>query len=131
MVLLLLSLFTPLIRRLICLPNLLTANVLNSFVKTFVLSSWNDLFLSSFFLMHLHLVLYFALLNMFLFVVFSFIYFVFHIKILKKSKIKKIQKQYVFVYNSTCVPWMAIEKKFSKLCIFCSLDKHPYAQLNK
>ena len=80
MVLLLLSLFTPLIRRLICLPNLLTANVLNSFVKTLVLSSWNDLFLS-FFLMHLHLVLYFALLNMFLFVVFSFIYFVFHIKI--------------------------------------------------
>ena len=37
------------------LTNLLTANLLNSFVKTLVLSPWIDLFLS-FFLMHLHLV---------------------------------------------------------------------------
>ena len=66
----------PMIRRLTCLPNLLTVNALNSFVKTLVLSPWIDLFLSSFFLIHLHLVLCFALFNMFLFV-FSFIYFVF------------------------------------------------------
>ena len=52
----LLSLFTPMIRRLTCLPNLLTANILNSFIKTLVLSPWLDIFLSSFFLMHLHLV---------------------------------------------------------------------------
>ena len=36
-----------------------------------------------------------------------------------------------FVYIGTCVPWMAIETKFSKLCIFCSLDEHLYAQLSK
>ena len=36
-----------------------------------------------------------------------------------------------FVYIGTCVPWMAIETKFSKLCIFCTLDKHLYAQLSK
>ena len=40
----------------------------------------------------------------------------------------KIQKQCVFVYIGTCVPWMAIEIKFSK---FCSLDEHLYAQLRK
>ena len=36
-----------------------------------------------------------------------------------------------FVYIGTCVPWMAIETKFSKLCIFCNLDEHLYAQLSK
>ena len=36
-----------------------------------------------------------------------------------------------YVYIGTCVPWMAIETKFSKLCIFCSLDEHLYAQLSK
>ena len=35
------------------------------------------------------------------------------------------------MYIGTCVPWMAIETKFSKFCIFCSLDKHLYAQLSK
>ena len=44
---------------------------------------------------------------------------------------KKIQKQCVYVYIGTCVPWMAIETKFSKLCIFCNLDEHFYAQLSK
>ena len=29
----------------------------------------------------------------------------------------------MFVYIGTYVPWMAIETKFSKLCIFCSLDE--------
>ena len=42
MVLSLLSLFTLMIKRMTCLPNLLTANVLNFFVKTLVLSPWND-----------------------------------------------------------------------------------------
>ena len=37
----------------------------------------------------------------------------------------------MFVYIGTCVPWMAIETKFSKFCIFCSLDEHIYAQQNK
>ena len=36
-----------------------------------------------------------------------------------------------FVYIGTCVPWMAIETKFLKLCISCSLDEHLYAQLSK
>ena len=35
------------------------------------------------------------------------------------------------MYIGTCVPWMAIETKYSKLCIFCSLDEHLYAQLSK
>ena len=56
--------------------------------------------------------------------VFSFALFCFSLK-------KKIQKQCVVVYIGTCAPWMAIETKFSKLCIFCSLDEHLYAQLNK
>ena len=37
----------------------------------------------------------------------------------------------MFVYIGTCVPWMVIEIKFSKLCIFCNLDEHLYAQLSK
>ena len=130
MVLLLLSLFTLMIRKLIFLPNLLTINGLNSFIKTLVSSPWIDLFLSSFLLMHLHLVLCIALFNLFLFVFFSvLVYFVFHIKIkkIKNWKITKIRKQCVFVYVGTCVPWMAIETKFSKFCIFCSLNEHLYA----
>ena len=35
------------------------------------------------------------------------------------------------MYIGTCVPWMAIETKFSKFCIFCSLDEHLYVQLSK
>ena len=35
------------------------------------------------------------------------------------------------MYIGTCVPWMAIETKFSKHCIICNLDKHLYAQLSK
>ena len=49
----------------------------------------------------------------------------------KIEKIKKIQKQCVFVYIGTRVPWMAIEAKFSKPFIFCNLDEHLYAQLSK
>ena len=68
-----------------------------------------------------------------LFVCFSFaLFFFFH-----KNKIKEIEKSekyknnVCFVYFGTCVPWMAIETKFSKLCIFCNIDEHLYAQLSK
>ena len=72
---------------------------------------------------------------MFLFDYFQFCFIIFFIKKslkkLKNQKKKKIQKQCVFVYIDTCVPWMAIETKVSKLCIFCNLDEHLYAQLSK
>ena len=100
MVFSLLSLFIPMIRMLTYSPNLLTVNVLNSFVKTLVLSPWIDLFLSSFLLMHLHLVLCLALFNMFLFV-FSFVYFVFHIKKILKKKNTKTMCVYVHWYLCT------------------------------
>ena len=78
------------------------------------------------------LVLCFALFNMFLFVYFAvLVYFVFNIKIKKNEKSEKYKNSVCFVYISTCVPWMAIETKFSKLCIVWSLDEHPYAQLSK
>ena len=66
---------------------------------------------------------------MFLLFIFSFVCFIFHIK--KNWKIRKYKNSVCFVYIGTCVPWMAIEIKFSKLCIFCSLDEHLYAQLSK
>ena len=72
---------------------------------------------------------------MFLFVYFQFwffFFFFFSYKIKKSEKLKKkIQKQCVFVYISTCVPWMAIETKSSKFCISCNLDEYLYAQLSK
>ena len=69
-----------------------------------------------------------ALFNMFLFVYFSVLfYFAFH-KYLKKMKKKKNS---VFVFIGTCVPWMAIETKFFKFCVSCSLDQRLYAQLSK
>ena len=70
---------------------------------------------------------------MFLFVYFSIlVYFVFNIKIIKKiEKLEKYKNSVCFVYIGTYVPWMAIETKFSKLCIPCSLDEHLYAQLSK
>ena len=90
MVLLLLGSFTLMIRRQICLPNLLIANSLNSFTKTLVLSPWFDLLLFSSFLMHLHLVLCIVLFNMFLVVFFLILlYLVFHIKKILKKKIQK------------------------------------------
>ena len=36
----------------------------------------------------------------------------------------------MYVYIGTCVTWMAIETKFSKLRISCSLDEHLNAQLS-
>ena len=72
------------------------------------------------------LVLCIALFNFFFFL--FVVYFVFHIKI--KIKIENY-KNSVYVYIGICLPWMAIETKFSKLCIFCNLDEHLYAQLSK
>ena len=78
------------------------------------------------------LVLCFVLFNMFLFCLFSVLFFFFSYKNLKKNwKIKKIHKRCLFVYIGTCVPWMAIETTFSKLYISCSLDEHLYTQLSK
>ena len=71
---------------------------------------------------------------MFLFVCFLFCFILFFIK-KKEKKIEKIKRKYknyvYFVYIGTCVSWMAIETKFSKLCIFCSLNEHLNAQLSK
>ena len=133
MVLSLLSLFTLMIRRLTCLLNLLIVNALNSFVKTLVLSPWDNLLLFSSLLMHLHLVLCFNLFNMFLSVClfFSFVYFAFDMKFFFFEKLEKYKNSMCYVYIGACVPWMAIETKFSKLCISCSLDEHLYAQLSK
>ena len=104
-------------------------------------SKWFCHFFSLLFLFLFALLVYFALLfwvslvlcialfNLFLFVFFSvLVYFGFHIKRKKKLKITKTM---CVVYIGTCVPWMAIETKFSKLCISCSLDEHLYAQLSK
>ena len=44
---------------------------------------------------------------------------------------KNTKNSVCFMYIGTCVPWMAIETKFSKLCISCSLNEHLYAQLSK
>ena len=70
----------------------------------------------------------FMLFHMFLFGYFTVLFcFVFHIK--KNEKSEKYKNSVCFMYIGTCVPWMAIEIKFSKLCIPCSLDEHLYAQL--
>ena len=61
----------------------------------------------------------------------AFFYFFYRFQEKKNNKkIEKIQKQCMFVYISTCVPWMANETRFLKLCIFCSLDEHLHAQLS-
>ena len=102
MILLLLSSFTLMIRRQIYSPNLLIANGLNSFAKTLVLSPWIDLLFSFFFLMYLHLVLYIALCNMPLFVVFQFCFILLFIKI-KKKNFEKSKKYKNNVYLCTLV----------------------------
>jgi len=57
------------------------------------------------------LVLCFSLFNMFLFACFQFCFILFFIK--KNWKFTKLQKTVCFVYIGICVPWMAIETKFS------------------
>ena len=79
--------------------------------------------------MHLHLASYFHVICLFLFGCLVFILFCF--QNLLKKKAEKYKNSVCFVYISTCVPWMIIETKFSKICIFCSLDEHLNAQLSK
>ena len=70
--------------------------------------------------------------NMFLFICFQFLPYFFLYKNKKKiEKSEKYKNSVCFVYIGTCVPWMAIETKFSKLCIFCNLDEHLNTQLSK
>ena len=76
------------------------------------------------------LVLCFALFNMFLFVYFQFLFILFWKKKFFETS-EKYKNCVCFVYIGTCVPWMAIETKFSKFCVICSLDKHLYVQLSK
>ena len=47
------------------------------------------------------------------------------------EKSEKYKNNVCFMYSGTCVPWMAIEINFFKLCISCTLDEHLYAQLSK
>ena len=88
--------------------------------------------LSILFFFRASLVFMLWLFNMFLFGYFLVLhFFVFHIKIKKIEKSEKYKKSVCFVYIGTCVLWMAIETKFSELCISCSLDEHLYTQLSK
>ena len=61
--------------------------------------------------------------HVFVYLLLVFLYFV-SIKIkIKIEKSEKYKNSVCFLYIETSVPWMAIEIKFSKLCIFCSLDE--------
>ena len=97
----------------------------------FLIYFWNHAF------MHLHLSFMLSCcFTCFCLVIFLvLLYFVLHIKqinfFFKKKKSEKYKNSVCFVYIGTRVPWMAIETKFSKLCIFCRLDEHLYAQLSK
>ena len=95
----------------------------------FLIYFWNYAF------MHLHLSFMLSCcFTCFCLVIFSLLlYFVLHIKqiIFFFEKSEKYKNSVCFVYIGTCVPWMAVETKFSKLCIFCRLDEHLYAQLSK
>ena len=79
------------------------------------------------------LCIHLSCLTCFCLVTFQFCFiFYFHIKIkIKIEKSEKCKNNVCFLYIGTYVPWMAIEIKFSKFCIFCSLDEHLYAQLSK
>ena len=68
---------------------------------------------------------------MFLFVCFQFCFILFFKKKKKIEKSEKHKNSVCYVYIGTCLLWMATEIKFSKLCIFCSLDGHLNAQLSK
>ena len=98
----------------------------------FLLSSYFCLlhYLCVLLLFWVSLVLCFVLFNMFLFVYFQFLFILF-LMWKKKIEKKKYKNSVCYVYIGTCVPWMTIETKFSKLCIFCSLDEHLYAQISK
>ena len=90
-------------------------------------------FVFCFFFFFLSLSSFYALLCLtcFYWLLFSFALFYFSYKKKKIEKSEKYKNNVCFVYIGTSVPWMAIETKFSKLCISCSLDEHLYAQLSK
>ena len=77
-------------------------DILNSCARTLVLYPWIDLSP----LLHAYASNFDAL-----FVSFFFC-FVLSFFLIKNGKIRKIQKQCVFVYTGICVPWMAIEIRF-------------------
>ena len=68
---------------------------------------------------------------MFLFGCFSVLFILFFKFKKKIEKSEKYKNSVCFVYIGTCVPWMTIETKFSKFCIFCNFDEHLCAQLSK
>ena len=72
-------------------------------------------------------VYFYALLCLTCFCLFTFSFCLFCFDIIFFLKNQKNTKTVCVVYVGTCVPWMAIETKFSKLCIFCNLDEHLYA----
>ena len=115
--------------RLNCLSCFSSALILYILSRTlfawFLICFWNHAF------MHLHLSIMplcicIFLLCVCLFLVNCLVFFFFKIE-----KLEKYKNCVCFVYIGTCVPWMAIETKFSKLCISCNLDEHLYAQLSK
>ena len=124
--------------RLNCLFCLSFALILSIYRRTlfawFLICFWNHAF------MHLYLSIMpsciyiflscFHVSCLFLFGCLVFILFCFQNKN-KNKKSEKYKNSVCFVYIGTCVPWMAIETKFFKLCISCSLDGHLYAQLSK
>ena len=90
----------------------------------FLICFWNHAF------MNLHISFQAFMLFVFLFGCLVFILFCFQNKN-KKENSEKYKNSVCFVYIGTCVSWMGIETKFSKLCISCSLNEHLYAQLSK
>ena len=62
---------------------------------------------------------------------FCLVFFSFFFNKKNFEKSEKYKNSVCFVYIGTCVPWMAIETKFSKFRIICTLDEHIYAQLSK
>ena len=72
-----------------------------------------------------------ALLNIFLFFFLCCLFFFSYKNKKNFEKSEKYKNSVCLVYIGTCVPWMAIETKFSKFCISCSLDEHLHAQLSK
>ena len=88
---------------------------------------------ASFFHAFMHMHLSFMLsccLTCFCLVIFQFCFVLFLYK-KKVEKSEKYKNSVCFVYIGTCVPWMTIKTKFSKLYIICSLDEHLYTQLSK
>ena len=82
--------------------------------------------------MHLHISIMRPCICIFLSYFYVVCLFLVNCLVFKKiEKSEKYKNNVYFVYIDTCVPLMAIETNFSKLCIVCNLDEHLYAQLSK